>query len=208
MKLRTTHATVNTELGKYRAAKMKAEKAEKQAGLEAKDMAIFQDIMPEAISKTNLAEDAVEKASITAEMITSGSDDLEEVKEAVDQTEKAAREAQTAIGEARIFLNAKLASAKRFESETVRNSAAEELGKLQQQLQAAQTKLRPLKTARQDFIQRTAAARLSTELKDKLNPAEVEVDKAEEANDALLSADNPTKDLLHQAEAAAGKATD
>merc|ERR1719253_2351252 len=114
-------------------------------------------------------------------MITAGADGLDEVKEAVDQTEKAAREAQTAIGEARIFLNAKLASVKRFESETVRKNATEELGKLQQQLQAAQTKLTPLKTARQDFIQRTAAKKLSAELKDKLNPAEVEVDKAEEA---------------------------
>merc|ERR1719460_2936116 len=99
--------------------------------------------MPEAMSKTNAAEDAVEKASITAEMITGGGDDLEEVRAAVDQTEKAAREAQTAIGEARIFLNAKLASAKRFESEGVRKNATEELGKLQQQLQAAQTKLTP-----------------------------------------------------------------
>merc|ERR1719162_2079070 len=204
MKLRTTHATVNTELGKYRALKLQVERAEKQAGLEAKDMVVFQEIMPEAISKTNLAEDAVEKAAITAEMITSGSDDLEEVREAVDQTEKAAREAQTAIGEARIFLNAKLASAKRFESEGVRKSASEELTKLQGQLQAAQTKLTPLKTARQDFIQRTAASKLSAELKEKLNPAEVEVDKAAEAQEAL-SGDEPTKEMLQQAEAATSK---
>merc|ERR1712060_709108 len=111
---------------------MKVEKQEKQRALEEKDAVILREIMPEAVQKTNTAEDAVEKAAITAEMITSGGDDLEEVRQAVDETEKSAREAQTAIGEARIFLNSKLASAKRFESESIRAAATEELSKLLQ----------------------------------------------------------------------------
>jgi hypothetical protein len=211
-KLRITHASVNTELGKIRSTKLKVQKSEAQRHLEEKDMVILQEIMPEAISKTNLAEDAVEKASITSDMIPAAGDDMkehdvEEVRQAVDQTEKAAREAQAAIGEARIFLNAKLASAKRFESEKVKQQALDELGKLQAQLQAAQTKLTPLKTARQDFIQRTAAMKMTSELKDKLIPAEVEVDKAEEAT-ALLEGDDANKEMLRQAEAATSKALD
>ncbi len=44
-------------------------------------------------------------------------------KDAVTQTEQAVQEAQKAIGEARIFLNAKQASTHRFESEGARTKA-------------------------------------------------------------------------------------
>ncbi|CAL1141338.1 unnamed protein product [Cladocopium goreaui] len=69
-------------------------------------------ILPEAVSKANAAEDAVEKAVITSEMIAAGGDDLDEVRQAVGATEQAVQEAQKAMGEARIFLNAKQAAAR------------------------------------------------------------------------------------------------
>merc|ERR1712110_7849 len=88
--------------------------------------------------------------------------------------------------------------AKRFESENIRMQAMEELGKLLQLLQVAQTKLTPLKTARQDFIQRAAAKKLVEELKVRLAPAEVDVDKAEEATMLMLADDTVTKDMLEK----------
>ncbi|CAE7390100.1 alkbh8, partial [Symbiodinium sp. CCMP2592] len=75
-------------------------------------MAVFQEVLPEAVSKANAAEDAVEKAVITSEMITAGGDDMDEVRQAVTSTEQAVQEAQKAMGEARIFLNAKQAAAR------------------------------------------------------------------------------------------------
>ena len=52
------------------------------------DEMMNQEILPEAVSKANAAEDAVEKAVITSEMIAAGGDDLEEVRQAVSATEQ------------------------------------------------------------------------------------------------------------------------
>lgn len=49
---------------------------------------------------------------------------LEEVRQAVTQTEQACQEAQKTIGEAIIYLNAKQASSRRFESEKVKQQAS------------------------------------------------------------------------------------
>ncbi|CAE7783654.1 alkbh8, partial [Symbiodinium sp. CCMP2456] len=76
------------ELGKVRSSKLKAEAGEKQKALEERDMAVFQEVLPEAVSKANAAEDAVEKAVITSEMITAGGDDMDEVRQAVTSTEQ------------------------------------------------------------------------------------------------------------------------
>mmetsp|Transcript_87908 Transcript_87908/g.152330 ORF Transcript_87908/g.152330 Transcript_87908/m.152330 type:complete len:1964 (-) Transcript_87908:239-6130(-) len=207
-KLRTVGSQVRTDLDKLRLLKAKAEKEEKERALEENDRALFQEIMPEAIQKTNFAEDAVEKAAITAEMINGAGDDMEEVRNAVNETEQAAREAQTSIGEARIFLNTKQTTCKRFQSEKMRKEAMDEFSKLMQQLQAAQTKLTPLKTVRQDYIQRSAAKKLVAELMEKLTPAEVEVDKADEATQMLFTSETVTKETLQQAEKAVAKATE
>jgi len=170
-------------------------------------MVHYNEILPEATSKTNAAEDAVEKALITSEMIAAGGEDLDEVQAAVAQTEGAAQEAQKAIGEARIFLNAKQVIARRFESEKIRTQATTELGKMQTQLQEAMTKLSPLKNVRQDFANRMAAQKMAQEILEKLTPAEVDVDRAEEVT-ALLSGDSLSKELLKQAEQAVAKAVE
>eukprot|EP00931_Biecheleriopsis_adriatica_P025093 TRINITY_DN154_c0_g1_i8.p1 TRINITY_DN154_c0_g1~~TRINITY_DN154_c0_g1_i8.p1 ORF type:complete len:2005 (-),score=792.65 TRINITY_DN154_c0_g1_i8:106-6120(-) len=200
-------SSINVELGKVRSAKVKADQNEKQKALEERDMVALQEILPEATQKTNLAEDAVEKAIITSEMIAAAGEDLEEVKQAVTQTEQAVQEAQKAMGEARIFLNAKQASSRRFESDAVKAKAAQEFGQLQTQLQAAQVKMNPLKNVRQDFVQRSAAKKMVGEILEKLSPAEVDVDRAEEAT-ALVKESGATKEMLLQAQQAVTKAGD
>ncbi|MFM7983350.1 MAG: hypothetical protein ACKPKO_28910, partial [Candidatus Fonsibacter sp.] len=84
---------------------------------------------------------------------------------------------------------------------------AAELGKLQTQLQEAHNKLNPPKTVRQVFVQRTAAEELVTEVLEKLSPAEVDVDRAEEAT-VMLSGEGLAKDMMVQADAAVTKAAD
>jgi len=205
--LQALMSSINVELGKVRSSKTKAEQSEKQQAVRDRDMALLQEVMPEATAKANAAEDAVEKAVITAEMITAAGDELSEVQEAVGETEKAVQEAQKAMGEARIFLNAKQASARRFESDEVKAKAAQELGQLQTQLQEAQQKLNPLKTVRQDFVQRTAAQKAVQEILEKLSPAEVDVDRAQEATE-MLKGEGFSKELIQQANQAVAKAGD
>jgi len=206
--LRTLQTQLNGELAKVRAGRVQAESAEKNRALDDRDLLLLQELMPEATSKTEGAEDAVEKAKITAELIAAGGEELDEVRQAVTQTEQAANEAQKSIGEARIFLNAKLASTRRYESVRVKEQATAELGKLQVKLQEAQLKLNPLKTCRQDFLSRTAAKKLVQEVMEKLSPAEVEVDRAEEATAALLNEETASKELMNAANAACAKAND
>jgi len=204
--VRSLQNQVDTELKKVRAAKIACAATQKNKVSDERDSVAFQEILPEATQKTNIAEDAVEKAVITSEMITTSGDDLEDVRRAVSDTEQAAQEAQKALGEARIHLNAKTALCRRFQSETVKAQAASELAKLQGALQAAQNKLNPLKNVRTDFTQRTAAQKLVQETLEKLTPAEVEVDGADEATGMLSSESTP--ETVQQAERAVSKASD
>eukprot|EP00930_Biecheleria_cincta_P023470 TRINITY_DN1695_c0_g4_i1.p1 TRINITY_DN1695_c0_g4~~TRINITY_DN1695_c0_g4_i1.p1 ORF type:complete len:2021 (+),score=568.23 TRINITY_DN1695_c0_g4_i1:448-6063(+) len=205
--LQTLMTSINVELGKVKNSKGKAEQSEKNKAADERDMAAFMEVLPEATAKSNAAEDAVEKAVITSEMIAAGGEDLDEVQAAVTATEQAVQEAQKAMGEARIFINAKQASARRFESEKVKAKAASDLGQLQSQLQEAQSKLNPLKNVRQEYVQRTAARKVVQEVLEKLSPAEVDVDRAEEAT-AVLSAEVSSKEAMQQAQQAVTKAGD
>eukprot|EP00930_Biecheleria_cincta_P023467 TRINITY_DN1695_c0_g1_i1.p1 TRINITY_DN1695_c0_g1~~TRINITY_DN1695_c0_g1_i1.p1 ORF type:complete len:2092 (+),score=696.54 TRINITY_DN1695_c0_g1_i1:73-6276(+) len=205
--LQTLMSGINVELGKVRASKGKAEQAEKNKAADDRDLAAFMEILPEATQKANAAEDAVEKAVITSEMIAAGGEDLDEIKAAVAATEQSMQEAQKAMGEARIFLNAKQASARRFESEKIKAKAATDLGQLQAQLQEAQNKLNPLKNVRQDFNQRVLAQKIVQEILEKLSPAEVDVDRAEEAT-AAMKAESGNQELMQQATTAVTKAGD
>mmetsp|Transcript_38101 Transcript_38101/g.89254 ORF Transcript_38101/g.89254 Transcript_38101/m.89254 type:complete len:2003 (+) Transcript_38101:126-6134(+) len=204
--LRTLLQSVNMDLGKVRSARKTLEQNLRDQEAEQKDLLSFEELIPEARLRAEAAEDSVEKAVITAELIGAAGDDLEEVKTAVDQTEEAVQEAQKIIGEARIALNAKLASARKFESSSVKTKATEEISKLQKQLQDCQTKLNPLKRVRQDYQQRAAAQKLVLEVLEKLGPAEVDVDRAEEAS-ALIAGD-ATKESLQEAEKAVNTAVE
>mmetsp|Transcript_122013 Transcript_122013/g.304481 ORF Transcript_122013/g.304481 Transcript_122013/m.304481 type:complete len:1901 (-) Transcript_122013:56-5758(-) len=204
--VRNLQAQVGQELTKLRGAKVKAEQEEKAKAAEEKDTKVFQAMLPECQEKANTAEDLVEKAVITSEMIQAGGDNLEEVRKAVGETEAATKAAQMAIGEARIFLNTKQGMARSFESAKVKEQSVQGLTKLQMQLQEAQNKLNPLKTVRQDFEQRQTAQQIVAEVMEKLTPAEVECDKAEEAT-LLLAGEGSTKEMMSQADAAVQKAS-
>ncbi|CAE8630845.1 unnamed protein product [Polarella glacialis] len=152
--LRILQGSLNSEYTAIRSVRQKAESEEKQREQEEADTLLLEEILPEAISKTNDAEDEVEKAVITQEMIEACEEDLAMVKEAIAETESAAKAAQALVKEAKAVLTAKLAAAQRLGADSVRQKACDELGKLQEQLQIAQQKLEPLKTLRQDWDQK------------------------------------------------------
>jgi len=206
--LKELQASLTSELEKVRAGHKRIDDEEKERQAAAKEVVLLEAMMPEAVQKTNQAEDQVERAMILAEMIQDGSDNWEDIRQAVSSTEVAVQEAQKAISEARIFLNSKSAGVRRFASETIRQRATDELGKLQAQLQDGQTKLNPFKTVRQDFNKRKAAQELVTEILEKLAPAEVDVDKAEEATMLLSGDEHVTKSLMQQAQKAVTYAAD
>eukprot|EP00928_Gymnodinium_smaydae_P033903 TRINITY_DN2414_c3_g1_i1.p1 TRINITY_DN2414_c3_g1~~TRINITY_DN2414_c3_g1_i1.p1 ORF type:complete len:2011 (-),score=734.13 TRINITY_DN2414_c3_g1_i1:159-5468(-) len=205
--VRSSQQSINSELAKIRALKSKAEHNTKQKELELQEMTNFQGVLQEAEEKVHLAEDAAEKALITSEMIEAAGEDLAEVKVAVQETEKSVIEAQKSIGEARIFVNSKLATVRRYQSEAAKKHAGTELTKLQNQLQEAQNKLNPIKNAKQDFVQRAAAQKLSEEVLEKLTPAELEVDRAEEAAALLNMGEEPTQEQVKEADRAIEKAS-
>ena len=62
---------------------------------------------------TVIAEDKVERCRIIAEVITSCGQDTDVVENAIYETEEAAKQAQDAIRDARIYLHSKLANAPR-----------------------------------------------------------------------------------------------
>ena len=114
-------------------------------------------------------------------------------------------------------------------------SVPEELTRLQTQLQEAQTKLQPLKSVRQDYLEKAAAMKLVQEVLERLSPAEVSIlerchivapfqtspiclsfhaaltevdaDRAEEAT-VMLSGDSLTRQMLKEAESSVQKAMD
>mmetsp|Transcript_106074 Transcript_106074/g.265691 ORF Transcript_106074/g.265691 Transcript_106074/m.265691 type:complete len:1391 (+) Transcript_106074:3-4175(+) len=203
--LRATQSSLRTELQNLSASSQQAEQDERQRAVEQRDQMALQEMMPEATEKANAAEDAVEKAVITSEMIQSSGDNVDEARRAVEETERAVQEASKTIGEARIYFNTRQGMVKKFQSEKVRTFGAEQLTKLQVQLQEAQNKLNPLKNVRQEFAQRQAAQRVVAEVLERLTPAEVDCDKAEEA--MLLMNDNGlTKESLQATEIAVNKA--
>lgn len=205
--LRASQGNVTAVLTKLRSHKAQVEQAAKDKEAEERDRALLAELMQESSAKSNAAEDAVEKAMITYEMVEAGGDDLGEVGQAVTETEKAAAEANKAVGEARIYFNAKLASLKKFETDNVRAEAQSGLNKLQSQLHEDAAKLGKLRNVRQEFQQRAQAQQLVAEVLEKLTPSEVDTDRAEEAT-MLLATDALSQDLMQQAHQAMAKASD
>jgi len=163
--------------------------------------------MPEVEKKAGAAEDAVEKTAITAETVAAAGENMEEVQQALEQTELSAKLAQSAVSEARIFLNSQQGVVRKLESEKIRAAATADLANYQTKLQALQTRLNPLKCVRQDWHQKAAAKKLVTEVLEKLAPAEVDVVRAEEAT-LLLSGGGLNRSMLQEAEQAVTKASD
>jgi len=194
------HTSITEECASMKTKRESAEQAAKDRDAEERDGAVLNEYLPEAIEKTNTAEDMVEKAVITSEMVSMCGDEASVVMKAIEETEVSTKKAQGAIGEARIFLNAKLASTRRF-TEKIKETASAELGKLMQQLQEAHNKLAPLKTIRADHEAKRLAAKLISEVEEKMALAEVAVDRSEESV-MLVGSAPPTKEGLTEAQQA------
>mmetsp|Transcript_98110 Transcript_98110/g.177121 ORF Transcript_98110/g.177121 Transcript_98110/m.177121 type:complete len:1018 (-) Transcript_98110:62-3115(-) len=205
--LRILQGSLNSEYTAIRSVRQKAESEEKQREQEEADTLLLEEILPEAISKTNDAEDEVEKAVITQEMIEACEEDLAMVKEAIAETESAAKAAQALVKEAKAVLTAKLAAAQRLGADSVRQKACDELGKLQEQLQIAQQKLEPLKTLRQDWDQKRRTKKTVAEVAERLVMAEVDIDRIEEML-LQLKTDSSNKDWLKEVRAVIKSAED
>jgi len=190
--------SLTVEYTKAKGARQKAEADTKQKVEEEQDTAVLEAFLPEAVDKTNTAEDLVEKAVIALEYVADcreGGDD-EIVKQALLETERAAKEAFAAVGEARIFLSSKLAESRGFAPRT-KERAATELGELQKLLQVAQKKLAPATNARKGLAEKNLLQKLAVEAEEKLAFADLDVDRAEEA--ALLLGADPSQEGLERA---------
>jgi len=164
---------------------------EPQSELELAQSQQLEEMMPAVLEKVESAEDEVEKVSIAAAPLQmEGNDDLRHVMlQAIKETEKSVRTAQTAIGEARRFLSGKLSQVGRF-TLVVKKQAIEEFSGLQEKLSEAQKRLNPYKSARQDYEKRAQSKKLLEDLSSKLASAEIEVEKAAMMT-APLGGDNP-----------------
>lgn len=206
-KLRVASTATNAELTKLRLAIGKALKASDDKVTEEKDRVNLQELIKETSDKANHAEDMVERAVITYALVEQAGDDAAEAQKAVEDTEAAALKAQAAMKEALAHIGSKLATVRRFESEAVRNQAPRELNSIRDKLKAANQKLTPLLTVRQDFKTLAVAKIISQEVLKKLTPAEVEIDKAADAV-APLRVGSPTAEMTKHAEQAIGHAQD
>jgi len=189
-RVRKLQQQVKEELGKLRNAKhtkvkmqqdevKRAEQESREQELEGQHSKQLEEMMPAAMEKVDVAEDEVEKVAIAAAPLQIDSaDDLRPVMlQAIKETEQRVRAAQQAIGEGRRFITGKISQAQRFVP-SAKRAAAEEFSALQAKLNAAQEKLNPYKTVRQDYEQRSQAKKLMEELSEKLAGAEIEVEKA------------------------------
>ncbi|CAJ1332753.1 unnamed protein product, partial [Effrenium voratum] len=175
------------------------------ADAELRETKAFEDLLPETTQKCTMAEEAMEKAVATHETIAGAGADLDQAQKAVGDTEVAVKEAEKALGEARMVLQGKLNFARRFEAPKVRDNASQELNKMMAKLQTVQSKLMPLKTARHELAQRAAAQKTLKELQEKLTPLAQDVQAAESAQHAA-EAEEATEEQKAAAEAATQKA--
>eukprot|EP00434_Breviolum_minutum_P013132 symbB.v1.2.011574.t1/scaffold781.1/size163279/8 len=177
--LRMTQGSLTGLVNKYRTARTKAEQQVKQADAELREKKSFEDLLPEVTQKCTLAEEYMEKAVATHEAIAAAGENLDQAQKAVEETEEATKEADRAIGEARTFLNGKLNIIRRFESPKIRDTANAELNKMMTKLSSVQSKLVPLKSARNDIMQRKQAQTAVKEIKEKLQPIEQQLAEIE-----------------------------
>merc|ERR1719223_1887162 len=157
----------------------RAEREEKNREIESQHSRQLEEMMPAAMEKVDAAEDEVEKVAIAAAPLQiETADDLRPVMlQAIKETEQRVRSAQAAVGDARRFITGKISQAQRF-APNAKKAAAEEFSALQAKLNAAQEKLNPFKSVRQDYEQRTQVKKLMEELSGKLAGTEIEVEKA------------------------------
>jgi len=115
--------------------------------------------------------------------------------------------AQEAVASARFFINQKMGAVRLFKAPPFRESSVLALNKLNLLLTNAQNKLNPLKMAKQEFLQREMAEKMSAEVVALLTPAEIECDKAEEVG-LSVAEQGTNKESMQQVDKAIAKATE
>eukprot|EP00913_Durusdinium_trenchii_P008712 g8183.t1 len=175
------------------AAKKEVEDARKREEQEKLDSLAMQHFLPDIKSIVNEAEDEVEKALITHEMIANAEEDSK--LHAVEMTEAACARAQQALDGVRASLKAKRSELPQLDSSAPRGEL--ELQRLEKHLQAAQLKLKPLKAARNESrpckrLEGFLNMKMIEEVEEKIILAEVELDRL----DALLKTEGPLNEVL------------
>ena len=141
------------------------------------DDVAMEHFLPEISAVVNVAEDEVEKALIAFSMLRTCEEEATAI-EALKLIEDALTQAQQALDDTKAKLKAKRGDLPKLKGSRVRGEV--ELQRLDQQLQSAQVKLKPLKTARQDWDHERRNKKVAEEVEQKIILAEVELDRLEE----------------------------
>lgn len=184
VKVEAELAKVKNNLAKVRAdavlAKQRVEAVEAAAEAEQRDARAFQAALPEAMEIVTQAEDAVETVAIlAAAMSVDDETDTSEAHQvqAIQDIETSATKASADLLEARKLVSNRLGETKRFAPEAKR-VAMQEFQAMEKRLAEAAKRLNPLKRFRQEFEQKAAAKKALQEIQNKLNSAELEIEKA------------------------------
>jgi len=205
--LGATQSQLNTLMSKIRTSKQEVLATRQNQEAERADRAIFENALKAVVERTNAAEDMVEKAVITYAQVEQ-TEDKDEAMQVVADTEKAAMEAQKAISESLGIMASRLGSSvKQMKTESIRKEVSAKMEELRGKLRDANKKLTPLKAVKQEFAQKQAALIAAHEIYEKLAPAEVEVDRAEELCAAKLSTPDIQDDVLLAVEKAVSDAS-
>lgn len=140
------------------------------------DDAAMTHFLPDIVATVNVAEDEVEKALITFSMLRSCEEEATAL-EGLKLTENALSTAQKALDDTKAKLKAKRGTLPSLKNSRPRGEV--ELERLEQQLQSAQVKLKPLRTARQDWDHQRRSRKLVEEVEQQIILAEVEMDRVE-----------------------------
>ncbi|CAJ1374702.1 unnamed protein product, partial [Effrenium voratum] len=186
-KIRRAHVQVGEAVTKVKALIPQVMRVQKEKQSEQRDEKLLKEMMAAITEKFHAAEDLAEKAEITSAMIEHAGEDLNEAQKAAQQTEESAKQAAAAVKEALTAIGLKLGMLKNFESDQGRLKATDALGSFREKLRVANQKLVPFLQAQETFKAHAEAKALSDELEARLAPAEVEVDKAEQVAEPLLS---------------------
>lgn len=186
-KIRRTHVQATDAISKIKVLVPQIMRVQQEKQSEQRDEKLLKEMLTSITEKFHAAEDLAEKAEITSAMIEHAGEDLVEAQKAAQQTEESAKQAAAAVKEALTAIGLKLAMLKQFESDQGRLKATDALGTFREKLRVANQKLVPFLAAQDTFKAQAEAKYLADELEAKLAPAEVEVDKAEQVAEPLLS---------------------
>eukprot|EP00434_Breviolum_minutum_P030843 symbB.v1.2.027275.t1/scaffold2787.1/size70355/1 len=186
-KIRCSHVQATDAISKVKVLVPQIMRVQQEKQSEQRDEKLLKEMLASITEKFHAAEDLAEKAEITSAMIEHAGEDLVEAQKAAQQTEESAKQAAAAVKEALTAIGLKLAMLKQFERDQGRLKATDALGTFREKLRVANQKLVPFLAAQETFKAQAEAKYLADELEAKLAPAEVEVDKAEQVAEHLLS---------------------